>query len=69
MAIGPVEPFKIENESEADTYLKDLLARPEYRSMTEVQSRAQKDIPDPQLKKYFIDKAKEILKTYGIEQG
>ena len=37
--------------------------------MTEVQSRAQKDIPDPQLKKYFIDKAKEILKTYGIEQG
>ena len=60
MAIGPVEPFKIENESEADTYLKDLLARPEYRSMTEVQSRAQKDIPDPSLKNTSSTKRKRF---------
>ena len=62
-----VEPFKIENETEADEYLKDLLATPQYRSMNEVQIRAQTYITDAQLKKYFIDKARDILKTYGIE--
>jgi hypothetical protein len=63
----PVEPFQIENESEADDYLKSLLERPEYRSMGEVKMRAQKYIRDINLKNYFIDKATEILKSYGIE--
>jgi hypothetical protein len=36
MAVGPVESFKIESESEADEYLKDLLAEPKYRSISEV---------------------------------
>jgi hypothetical protein len=62
-----VEPFKIENETEADEYLKDLLATPQYRSMNEVQIRAQNHITDAQLNKYFIDKAKDILKSYGID--
>ncbi len=62
-----VEPFIIENESEADNYLKDLLAKPEYRSMDKVTIRAQKYIKDEHLKNYFSNKAKEILKTYSHE--
>ena len=62
-----VESFIIESESEADEYLKDLLEKHEYRSMNEVKMRAQKYIKDTHLKNYFINKAKEILKTYGHE--
>jgi hypothetical protein len=65
--IMTIEPFKIENESEADYYLSDLLAKPEYRSMNEVNMRAQKYITDAHLKNYFINKAKGILRTYGHE--
>jgi len=56
-----IEPFMIESESEADSYLKDLLTKSEYRSMDEVKIRAQKFIRDANLKNYFINKAKEIL--------
>ena len=62
-----VESFRIESESEADDYLRDLLAKHEYRSMNEVNMRAQKYIKDKYLKNYFINKAREILKTYGHE--
>ena len=58
MAIGPVGPFKIESESEADEYLKDLLSHPEYRSMSEVCSRARALIKDQQLRDYFVSAAK-----------
>ena len=37
-----VEPHRIDTEAEADSYLKDLLENPEYRSMTEVHIRARK---------------------------
>ena len=62
-----VGPFVIENESVADEYLKDLLERPEFRSMDEVKMRAQKYIKDARLKDYFNNKAAEIIKTYGRE--
>ena len=58
-----IEPFQIESESEADDYLKSLLEKPEYRSIDEVKMRAQKYVGDINLKKYFIDKATEILKS------
>jgi hypothetical protein len=58
MNVGPIQAFMIENESEADTYLTDLLARPEERSMGEVQMRAAKYIKDEHLRNYFINKAK-----------
>ena len=58
-----IETFKIEDESEADAYLRDLLAKPEYRSMDEVYVRAQKLIPDSRLRNYFINRAKVILET------
>jgi hypothetical protein len=40
MPIGPIGEFKIESESEADYYLRNLLAQHKYRSMDEVHSRA-----------------------------
>lgn len=58
-----IEPFQIEDKSEADNYLRDLLAKPEYRSTDEVQQRADKYIKDAKLKNYFITKAAEMLKT------
>lgn len=63
MTVGPVGPFTIECESEADYYLNELLKKPEYRSMSEVTMRAKKYIKDEHLRIYFINKAKEILKT------
>lgn len=51
----------IENETYADAYLTDLLKRPEFRSMAVVEERAEKYISDPQLKTYFISKAKAAL--------
>jgi hypothetical protein len=67
MTIGPVEPFKIENESEADDYLKELFDTPKYRSMDEAHRRAQELIEDPSLKIYFINEARERLKAYDTE--
>ena len=67
MTVGPVTSFVIENESEADEYLTDLLARPEFRTMDEVTIRAQKYIKNAQLKSYFTNKGTEILKTYRRE--
>ena len=63
MTVGPVEPFAIENELEADDYLRDLLEKPECRSMDEVHRRAQKYIKNDHLKNYFINKAKALLKS------
>jgi hypothetical protein len=60
-SLSEISPFTIDYESEADYYLKDLLSKPEYRSMDEVLIRAQKLIKNPRVKAYFIDKAKEIL--------
>jgi hypothetical protein len=61
MVIGPVGPFRIESESEADEYLRDLLSHPEYRSMSEVCNRARALIKDQQLRDYFVSVAKAIL--------
>jgi hypothetical protein len=41
-----IEPFIIENESEADEYLRDLFDKHEYRSIDEVNMLAQKYIRD-----------------------
>jgi hypothetical protein len=62
MTQGPIEPFAIENEDEADDYLRDLLKHPEYRSMDEVRVRADKYIKDAHLKNYFVNQATDLLK-------
>jgi hypothetical protein len=63
MRVAPVGPFVIENEPEADAYLRDLLEKPENRSMNEVRLRANKCIQDDHLKSYFIKKAQTLLKA------
>jgi hypothetical protein len=59
------EPFMIENESQADSYLESLFEKPEYRHMSEVKIRAQRYIKDDGLRAYFLNKARKMLKTYG----
>jgi hypothetical protein len=63
MTVGPIETFSIQHESEADSYLEDLLAKPEYRSMDEVEKRAKNLIKDIRLRSYFLDRAKVVLGT------
>ena len=63
MIVGPIGPYVIESESEADEYLKALLEKPEYRSMNEVHMRAANYIKDEHLKNYFINKAKEYFEN------
>jgi len=58
-----IAPYRIESESEADAYLSDLLAKKEYRSMLEVEQRANQFIQDDELRAYFIKKARDILAT------
>lgn len=56
-----VEPYSIDNEGEADDYLKALLAKPEYRSIIELEVRAAQYIKSAELRLYFITKGKEML--------
>lgn len=56
-----VETFIIENKSEADSYLTDLLEKPEYQSMGEVELRAALYIKNASIRDYFIGKAREML--------
>jgi hypothetical protein len=56
-----VEKYTIDDESEADAYLKDLLAKDEFRSIDEVKNRSKELIKDESLRIYFINKAREIL--------
>jgi hypothetical protein len=61
MVIGPIEPFVIDHESIADTYLDDLLKEPKYRSMDVIEQRANKHIKDARIRDYFITKGKEMV--------
>ncbi|MFQ2193220.1 hypothetical protein [Aeromonas jandaei] len=61
-----IERFKIENVAEADAFLRDLLAKDEYRSMDEVIVRARKLVPDENLRMYFINKGKQILEALAV---
>ena len=53
--------YMIESENEADAYLKDLLDKKEYRSISEITRRAQDLIKDEALSNYFINKGKDML--------
>ena len=60
-----IETFTLTTEAEADEYLEAVLATPEYRSMHEIELRADKHIKDPHVKRHFIEQAKELLRSYG----
>jgi hypothetical protein len=61
MAAGPIEKLTLDNEQEADDYLRDLLMQPELRSIEEVEKRAKALIKDDRLRNRFITKAKATL--------
>jgi hypothetical protein len=61
MAAGPIENLTLDNEQEADDYLRDLLMQPELRSIEEVENRAMALIKDDLLRNRFITKAKATL--------
>jgi hypothetical protein len=61
-----IEEWKIESEAEADDYLKDVLSKPEYRRVDELLLRAQAHVPNKEIRVYFINKGREMLKAYGI---
>ena len=56
-----IQRFKIENETDADFFLKYLLAKDENRSVNEIIVRANNLIPDETLRMYFISKGKQML--------
>ena len=61
MGVTPAAPYTIDDKADADYYLSELLAQPQYRSMDEVNRRAQSYIRDATIKEYFINKAKALL--------
>jgi len=61
MTVGPIETFVIDHESIADEYLRDLLKKPENRSMDVVERHADLRIKDARIRAYFITNAKEML--------
>ena len=63
--VGDAKPF-IEDVAEADAFLRDLLAKDEYRFMDEVIVRASKLVPDENLRMYFINKGKQILEALAV---
>jgi hypothetical protein len=67
MTIEPIKEFSlVENESEADVYLRHLLDDPENRSMHVIE-RYSWQINDPRCRAYYINKGREMLKEgYGI---
>lgn len=62
-----VAAFTIENETYAENYLKSLFKNPAYRTMEEVQKRAQRYIVDAETRTYFIERGKSILRSYGFK--
>lgn len=56
-----ISPYRIESESEANSYLEDLLEKKECRSLSEVKRISLELIDDEKLRTYFIEKAKSIL--------
>lgn len=61
-----IERFKVENVTEADAFLRELLAKDEYRSMDEVVARARELVPDENLRIYFINKGKQMLEALAV---
>ncbi|MEQ5842980.1 hypothetical protein N0A02_26345 [Paraburkholderia acidicola] len=59
-----IESYKIEDEDEADAYLKDLFADPRRWSMDEVVARADMYISSERIRSYFLSQAKKWLSLH-----
>lgn len=56
-----VQPVTLDNGSEADAYLTDLLKKPEFQSMDVIEQRGAALIKDPAVKTYFLSKGAAML--------
>ena len=56
-----VQPYTIDNEAEAKTYLIALLGKPEFQSMDVIKQRSAALIMDPAIKAYFLTTGAEML--------
>ncbi|MCK1396432.1 hypothetical protein [Bradyrhizobium sp. 1] len=63
MPVSNIGPFVLDRQDEVDDYLEQLLEKPQYRSIDEVEHRAQTLIKDASLRSYFISKGREMLAT------
>lgn len=59
-----VTAFVIENEAEADDLLRNLFEKPGRRSMSEITMWTTRYCKDEHIKRYMINKWKEMLDTY-----
>jgi hypothetical protein len=62
MPVGPIEPRNMDNEVDADDYLKDLFSDSENRSMNVVMRHSEEI--NEHIREHFINKGREMLK-YG----
>jgi hypothetical protein len=64
MPVGPIQPYVVEHETEADAYLRELFKTKENRSMDVVLVHAQRVTKDDRYGTYSVNKAGELLKAY-----
>jgi len=55
------QPFTIETEAEAQTYLADLLRNPKNRSMSEIARHCALRIRDQKIKAFFLTEGATML--------
>ncbi|MBN6824611.1 hypothetical protein JRF84_34170 [Methylobacterium organophilum] len=56
-----VEPYTIDTEDEARTYLADLLKHPDYQSQQVIEARCAKLVKDPAIRAFFLAEGATML--------
>lgn len=56
-----ITPFTIDNETEADAYLTDLLKRPEFQYMDVIAQRCDRLVKNPMIRAYFLTTGAQML--------
>ncbi len=55
------QPFTIDTESQAQTYLTDLLNNPKNRSMSEIAKHCALRVRNPKIKAFFLTEGAKML--------
>ncbi|GJE49899.1 hypothetical protein GOFOIKOB_2939 [Methylobacterium tardum] len=55
------QPFNIDTEAGAETYLVDLLKKPKNRSMTEIARHCALRVRNPKIKAFFLTEGAKML--------
>jgi hypothetical protein len=56
-----VEPYTIDSEDEARTYLTDLLKHPDYQSQHVIEARCAKLVKEPAIRAFFLAEGARML--------